>query len=126
MLSQLLEVKRRRERSVQGALARVAEEDRALQARQLALHEQRDALYRQWRARAAESGCFTHQALASLRAALSRLEGEDLALARERQSLADSREELAHERDELDVALRRTLREQEKLMLLAAELAHED
>ena len=126
MLDQLLEVKRRRERSVQAALARVAIEEQALQARLLTLHERREALYLRWRAMAARSGCFNHRALNALRTALSRLEGEDQALARERQQLADRREELARTRDELDGVLRGTRREQEKLQLLAAELEHED
>lgn len=125
MLSQLLTIKRRRERSLQAALVRVQTEDRTLQASQLALQERREALYRQWRATAAESGCFNHQGLASLRAALARLESQDQALRRERQALADTRAALAREGDELNVQLRRSRREQEKLLLLAEELEDE-
>lgn len=118
MLSQLLDIKHRRERSLRSALARLADEELALCARQDALHERRYTLYREWRALAAQSGCFDHLELEKLRADLARLEGEDQSLARQLEALAAERAQLARARGEQEGLLRRNLREQEKLLLL--------
>jgi hypothetical protein len=118
MLNQLLDVKRRRERSLRAALARLADEELALCARQDAVHARRHTLYQEWRSLARQSGCFDHHGLERLRASLAKLEGEDQALARELETLAAERALLTQARAEQDSLLRRNLREQEKLVLL--------
>ncbi|VVE85800.1 type III secretion protein [Pandoraea sputorum] len=126
MLNQLLAIKRRRERNLHRELAALDEKARALSARQDALQQQREAVYRELRERSSQGGAFAPRALDTLRAALARLDSEGQALVRERDSVAAQQRELERTRVEHEAALRRNLREQEKLGLLAAESPHED
>lgn len=126
MLNQLLAIKRRRERNLHRALAALDDEARALSARQDALQQQREAVYRELRERTSQGGAFAPRALDTLRAELARLDSEGQSLARERDSVAAERRELERTRVEQEAALRRNLREQEKLRLLAAESPHEE
>ncbi|WP_150777831.1 type III secretion protein [Pandoraea sputorum] len=121
MLSQLLEIKRRRERNIHRALAQLDDEEKALCARQEALQVRREAVYRELRTRTEQGGSYEPRELDLLRAALARLDSEGQALARERDSVIAARHELARTRVEQEAALRRNLREQEKLTLIAAE-----
>ncbi|WP_440216167.1 hypothetical protein [Chromobacterium piscinae] len=118
MLSQLLCIKRRRENSLRAALVRLADEELKLCARRDAIHERRHALYAEWRLQAARSGQFDQTELEKLRAALSRLEGEDQSLQRQLEELAAERLRLTQTRAEQETMLLRNLREQEKLSAL--------
>ncbi|MCD5329847.1 hypothetical protein ACFFU8_07890 [Chromobacterium piscinae] len=118
MLSQLLSIKRRRENSLRAALVRLADEELKLCARRDAIHERRHALYAEWRLQAARSGQFDQTELEKLRAALSRLEGEDQSLQRQLEELAAERLRLTQTRAEQETMLLRNLREQEKLSAL--------
>lgn len=122
MLTQLLAIKRRRERGLRTTLARLATEALALRLRHEALLTRRQTLCEEWRTLANQSGCFSHNRLERLRAALARLEGEDLALKHELESLARERKQLAQTQANHELRLKQTRREQEKLMLLESEL----
>ena len=126
MLSQLLCIKRRRENSLRAALVRLADEELKLCARRDAIHERRHALYAEWRLQAARSGQFDHTELEKLRAALSRLEGEDQSLQRLLEELAAERLRLTQTRAEQETMLLRNLREQEKLSALLEDESDKD
>ncbi|MBX9295203.1 type III secretion protein [Chromobacterium piscinae] len=126
MLSQLLSIKRRRENSLRAALVRLADEELKLCARRDAIHERRHALYAEWRLQAARSGQFDQTELEKLRAALSRLEGEDQSLQRQLEELAAERLRLTQTRAEQETMLLRNLREQEKLSALLDDESDKD
>ena len=126
MLSQLLCIKRRRENSLRAALVRLADEELKLCARRDAIHERRHALYAEWRLQAARSGQFDQTELEKLRAALSRLEGEDQSLQRLLEELAAERLRLTQTRAEQETMLLRNLREQEKLSALLEDESDKD
>ncbi|AOZ52128.1 hypothetical protein LQR31_22125 [Chromobacterium vaccinii] len=126
MLSQLLCIKRRRENSLRAALVRLADEELKLCARRDAIHERRHALYAEWRLQAARSGQFDQTELEKLRAALSRLEGEDQSLQRQLEELAAERLRLTQTRAEQETMLLRNLREQEKLSALLDDESDKD
>lgn len=126
MLSQLLCIKRRRENSLRAALVRLVDEELKLCARRDAIHERRHALYAEWRLQAARSGQFDQTELEKLRAALSRLEGEDQSLQRQLEELAAERLRLTQTRAEQETMLLRNLREQEKLSALLDDESDKD
>lgn len=126
MLSQLLCIKRRRENSLRAALVRLADEELKLCARRDTIHERRHALYAEWRLQAARSGQFDQTELEKLRAALSRLEGEDQSLQRQLEELAAERLRLTQTRAEQETMLLRNLREQEKLSALLDDESDKD
>lgn len=126
MLSQLLCIKRRRENSLRAALVRLADEELKLCARRDEIHERRHALCAEWRLEAARSGQFDQTQLEKLRAALSRLEGEDQSLQRQLEELTAERLRLTQTRAEQETMLLRNLREQEKLSALLDDESDKD
>lgn len=122
MLSELLAIKRRRERGLRTGLARLADDELRLCHRQEGLQTRRENLHTDWRILAAESGCFDQRGLEALRASLAKLQGEDQALQHQQGALVVERTQLAQARAEQEALLRRNLREQEKLTLLLENL----
>ncbi|MFM0515214.1 hypothetical protein [Paraburkholderia sp. RL17-373-BIF-A] len=118
MLTQLLEIKRRRERGWRRSLARLARRDLDLCNTQELLGIRRSALREKWRALASASGQFSQRSLATLRSNLAKLQLEDHAIVRQQDALIAERDQLAKERVEQEALLRCNLREQEKLLLM--------
>lgn len=118
MLSELLEVKRRRERGLRSSMALIANELQALTHRQQMLLERRVDLRNEWHELSLVNGLHTQGGLVKLRARLAHLEDDDKRITADLETLIAEQNRLSLLQAEQERLLRTILREQEKLQLL--------
>ncbi len=117
-ISQLLEIKRRREQGIRREIARTSDEMHTCSERLKNLQARQVEARAQWQEAIKQAGVLNVRGLSTLRAQLSRFESEDKRLYAELDNVKQEQSRLHQRQEEQELQLRLILREQEKLKLI--------